>query len=48
MKKLRRYENCQQLQDLQRAHDDSDTNSEEEMGEMPSFNPRAKLKEDTL
>ena len=41
---LEQIVNCQQLQDLQRAHDDSDISSEEEMGEIPSFNPRAKLK----
>ena len=35
--------NCRQLQDLQEAHNDS--NSEEEMGNIPSFNPRTHLKD---
>ena len=38
--------NCQQLQDLQRAHNGSDTSSEEEVGEIPSFSPKDRLKED--
>ena len=37
--------NCRQLQDLQKAHNESDTTSDEEMGDIPSFNPRTQLKE---
>ena len=32
--------NHRQLQDLQKAYDESDTTSKEEMGNIPSFNPR--------
>ena len=35
--------NHQQLQDLQRANDDNVATNEEEMGEIPSFNPKARL-----
>ena len=34
-----------QLQDLQKAHNESDTTSDEEMGHTPSFNPQTRLKE---
>ena len=37
--------NCRQLQDLQKAYDDSDNNSDVEMGNIPSYNPKVKLKE---
>ena len=37
--------NCRQLQDLQKAHDISDSTSHEEVGNIPSFNPKVKLKE---
>ena len=35
---------CRQLQDLQKAHNESDTTSDEEMGDIPSLNPKARLK----
>ena len=38
--------NCQQLQDLQRTHDESDTSSEEEVSKLSSYNPRIKLKDE--
>ena len=31
--------NCRQLQNLQKAHNDSDNTSDEEMGNIASFNP---------
>ena len=37
--------NCRQLQDLQKAHDISSNTSDEEVGNIPSFNPKVKLKE---
>ena len=37
--------NCRQLQDLQKAHNESDTTSDEEVGNIPSFNPNTRLKE---
>ena len=37
--------NCRQLQDLQKAHNESDTTSDQKMGHIPSFNPRTELKE---
>ena len=39
--------NHQQLQDLQRANDDNDATNEEKIGEIPSFNPKARLTDDT-
>ena len=39
--------NCKELQDLQRVHNDNDTISQEEMGKIPSFNPKARLTDDT-
>ena len=37
--------NHRQLQDLQKAHDNNDNSSEQQMGNIPSFNPEVKLKE---
>ena len=37
--------NHKQLQDLQKVHNESDTTSDEEMGNIPSFNPKMRLKE---
>ena len=37
--------NCRQLQDLQKANDDSDNTSEKEIGKMPSLIPKVTLKE---
>ena len=37
--------NCRQLQDLQKAHNDSDNTSDEKMGNIPSFNAKVRLKE---
>ena len=37
--------NYRQLQDHQKAHVNSDNTSEEEVGNIPSFNPIVKLKE---
>ena len=37
--------NHRQLQDLQEAHNDSDNTSDEDMGSIPSYNPKVKLKE---
>ena len=37
--------NCRQLQDLQKVHTDSDNTNDEEMGNIPSFNPKVRLKE---
>ena len=42
---LGRIVNCRQLQDLQKAHNESDTTSDEEMGIITSFNPKVTLKE---
>ena len=45
-----RVVNCRQLQDLQRAHDDKDNSSNKGMGNIPnvpSFNPKVKLKDET-
>ena len=36
---------CRQLQDLQKAKHESDTTSGEEMGNIPSFSPKIRLKE---
>ena len=36
---------CRQLQDLKKAQNKIDTTSVEEMGNIPSFNPRTQLKE---
>ena len=40
---LEKIVNCRQLQDLQKAHNESDTTSDEEMGDIPSFNPKMRL-----
>ena len=37
--------NCRQMQDLQNAHDISDNTGDKEVGNIPSFNPKRKLKE---
>ena len=37
--------NHRQLQDLQKAHDISDNNCDKEVSNIPSFNPKVKLKE---
>ena len=37
--------NCRQLKDLQKAHDISDNTSDKEVDNIPSFNPKVKLKE---
>ena len=37
--------NCRQLQDLQKAHDNSDKTSDEEMGNITSYNPKIGLNE---
>ena len=39
--------NCRQLQDLQKAHDNNDNTSNKEVSNVPSFNPKAKLKDET-
>ena len=37
--------NCRQLQDLQKAHVVNDNTGDKEVGNIPSFNPKVKLKE---
>ena len=37
--------NCIQLQDLPRAHNDSDKSSDDEMGNIHSYNHKVRLKE---
>ena len=37
--------NYRQLKDLQKAHNESDTTSDKEMSNIPSFNPKTRLKE---
>ena len=39
--------NCGQLQDLQKAHDNNDNTSNKEAGNVPSFDPKVKLKDET-
>ena len=39
--------NCRQLQDLQKAHDNNDNTSDREVGNVPSLNPKVKLKDET-
>ena len=42
---LEQIVNHRQLQDLQKAHSESSTTSDEEMGNIPFFNPKTRLNE---
>ena len=39
--------NCRHLQDLQKTHDNNDNTSDREVGNVPSLNPKVKLKDET-
>ena len=39
--------NCRQLQALQKAHDNNDNTNNEEVGNVPSFSPKVRLRDET-